>query len=99
MGARTLGRVRPNGVIAAPILSDPPLLGKGPFMLANITPDAARSLDPTEARRQRGLAIAEHTRIEEKPNGLWSVPSQTGNGKYWVRAEREGYSCTCADYE
>lgn len=57
------------------------------------------TLDPTELRRQRGLAIAAQTKIEQKQNGLWSVPSQTGNGKYWVRAESEGYSCTCPDYE
>src|SRR4051812_48720565 len=63
-------------------------------------PPASRAADPAEARRQRGLAIADVTRIEEKKEGFWTVPSQTGNGKYWVRILDGGAAtCTCKDYE
>ncbi len=55
--------------------------------------------DPTEARRQRGLAIAAVTRITQKNGGLWTVPSQTGNGKYWVQTDGQTATCTCPDYE
>ena len=51
--------------------------------------------DPTEARRQRGLAIAAVTRIEERKAGMWSVPSQKGTGNYWVRLDLEQPTCTC----
>ena len=51
-------------------------------MSANITPAAAKAIDPTEARRQRGMAIAAVTRITQM-NGQWVVPSQTGNGSYF----------------
>src|SRR4051794_9724560 len=82
VGARSLGRVGPNGVLASPILRDPPLSGKGPSMSsaivlassvvpsANITPAAAKAIDPTEGRRQRGMAIAAVTRITQQ-NGHW----------------------------
>lgn len=61
---------------------------------------ASRATDPSEARRQRGLAIADVTRIERKKEGFWTVPSQTGNGKYWVRIhDGETATCTCKDYE
>jgi transposase len=111
MGAGHPGGLGPNGVIAAPILSDPPLSGKGPFMSAaivpassvapsaNITPAAAKAIDPTEARRQRGLAIAAICRIEQK-NGLWIVPSQSGKGaRYWVKPDPVSPTCTCDDFE
>ena len=55
--------------------------------------------DPTELRRQRGLAIAAVTRIEQKKSGLWSVPSQKGNGHYWVRLDTDPPTCTCPDFE
>jgi transposase len=99
MGADTLGRVCPDAVIATPILSDPPHPGKGPSMSANITPEAAKSLDPNESRRQRGLAIAEVTRITEK-DGQWIVPSQTGNGYHRVILDPPPFvpMCTCKDF-
>src|SRR5436305_10835354 len=115
MGARSLGRVGPNGDIAAPMLSDPPPSGKGPSMStaiilassvapplfappAAMAPPATRADDPEDARRRRGLAIADVTRIERKKEGFWTVPSQTGNGKYWVRIrEGEEATCTCKD--
>jgi transposase len=57
------------------------------------------AVDATEARRQRGLAIAAVTKIEQKKGGLWTVPSQTGNGRYWVRPDADQPRCTCKDFE
>ena len=68
-------------------------------MYANLTPEAAKAIDPTEARRQRGLAIAAVCKIEQRQAGLWAVPSQTGNGRYWVRIDGATPTCTCPDYE
>jgi transposase len=59
----------------------------------------ATTVDPTDARRQRGLAIAAVTRIEQKKSGLWSVPSQKGTGHYWVRLDTDPPTCTCPDFE
>jgi transposase len=67
-------------------------------MSTEIVPASATTVDPTEARRQRGLAIAAVTRIEQKKSGLWSVPSQTGNGHYWVRLDDGAPTCTCPDF-
>jgi transposase len=100
MGAGHSGGLGPNGVIATPILPDPPHSGKGPSMSANITPAAAKAIDPTEARRQRGLAIAALCRIEQRDNGLWIVPSQSGKGaRYWVKPDPVSPTCTCDDFE
>lgn len=67
---------------------------------ANITPDVAKAIDPTEARRRRGLAIAAVTRIVPK-DGYWLVPSQTGSGSYQVYLDPTPPvpHCTCKDYE
>jgi transposase len=67
---------------------------------ANITPADARAIDPTKARRLRGLAIASLTRITRNRD-KWNVPSQTGNGSYLVDLEpRNAYvpMCTCKDF-
>ncbi len=59
------------------------------------------TFDPTEARRQRGLAIAAVCRVTQK-NGSWSVPSQSGQGRYTVTLEPktpEIPRCTCKDFE
>jgi hypothetical protein len=55
--------------------------------------------DATELRRQRGRAIADVTKIAEKQPGLWTVPSQTGEGKYWVKTHGDTPTCTCPDFE
>ena len=58
------------------------------------------ALEATEARRQRGLAIAAICKIEQK-NGYWHVPSQTGNGGYRVCLEPTNPfipKCNCPDY-
>jgi transposase len=66
---------------------------------APATPTKAASPDADALRRQRGLAIAAVTKIEQKKEGFWTVPSQTGNGKYWVRMTGESPTCTCLDFE
>jgi transposase len=73
-----------------------------PLVLPSIDakPPAFQVPDPAEARRQRGLAIAAVTRIQRKKEGFWTVPSQTGNGNYWVRIrDGETATCTCKDDE
>src|SRR5581483_3934404 len=87
MGARRIraGRAR-VAVLAPPILPDPPPTGKGSVMSsAEPAPAVANAapIDPTEARRQRGLAIAALCKITER-DGRWFVPAQTGKGFYRV---------------
>ena len=57
------------------------------------------AVEATEARRQRGLAIAAVCRITEK-NGVYHVPSQTGNGGYRVNLSPPPFvpQCTCPDF-
>jgi len=103
-GARQLGRVRPNGVNASPILPDLPLSGKGPSMLAlnaaAAQPVAPKAPDPAELRRQRGLAIAAVTKIVRAKGNeeRWIVPSQTGQKKYTVNLVGKSPECDCADF-
>lgn len=49
-------------------------------------------------REQRGFEIAESCRITRK-DGVYSVPSQSGKGKYEVIADPVNPLCTCPDYE
>ena len=49
-----------------------------------------------KAREQRGLTIAATCNLAKKGD-CWHVPSQTGQGKYYVRPEKE--SCTCPDHQ
>ena len=59
------------------------------------------AVEATEARRQRGLAIAAICRIEQK-HGQWVVPSQTGNGFHRVNLAPTNPHvpmCTCPDFE
>lgn len=56
--------------------------------------------DPTETRRQRGLAIAAVTRIV-RAKGLeerWLVPSQTGKKTYTVNMVGASPECDCDDF-
>jgi transposase len=71
--------------------------GEGFAMVAIAS--VATATDPTEARRQRGLAIAALSRIEQRKSGLWTVPSQSGAGNYWVRLDSDPPTCTCPDFE
>lgn len=49
-------------------------------------------------REQRGLTIAATCKLAKK-NDFWVVPSQTGQGKYYVRPNKEQSSCTCPDHQ
>jgi hypothetical protein len=52
-----------------------------------------------ELREQRGLELAATRNIQQK-DGIWHVPSQTGNGaKYQVVMRVKVATCTCPDYE
>ena len=52
----------------------------------------------TEPRKQKGLEIAATAKIIKKGNS-WSIPSQSGKGRYMVRLQARDLFCTCADYE
>lgn len=52
-----------------------------------------------DAREQRGLQLADTARISHKKSGAWSVPSQSGGGRYSVEMDGELPSCNCPDYE
>lgn len=56
--------------------------------------------DPTEARRQRGLAIAAVTRIVRAKGNeeRWHVPSQTGRKTYTVNMVGSTPVCDCPDF-
>ena len=51
-----------------------------------------------EARQLRGLEIAAKSRIYQKEDGTWSVPSQVGKGRYVIEMG-EKPRCSCSDYE
>jgi len=52
-----------------------------------------------EARQQRGLELAATVKIVRRRNE-WLVPSQTGKGRYKVRAiSKRKYHCNCPDHE
>ena len=42
-----------------------------------------------DAREQKGLEIAATMNLEKQADGMWSVPSQAGRGRYAVDAEDE----------
>jgi hypothetical protein len=49
-----------------------------------------------DARQQRGLEIAAITKITQK-DGEWTVPSQSGMGRYKVDPDKS--HCNCPDHE
>lgn len=51
-----------------------------------------------DAREERGLQIAENSKIVKTPVG-WKVPSQSGNGSYVVNLDHGHPFCTCPDFE
>ncbi len=52
-----------------------------------------------DAREQRGIEIAARSRIVRRERD-WSVPSQTGEGRYTVSGlDAEAPRCTCPDFE
>lgn len=52
-------------------------------------------------RKIRGYAIISKGDMPEKlQKGMWTIPSQSGNGKYIVQGHRyDKWSCNCPDYE
>lgn len=53
-----------------------------------------------DAREQRGLVIAATQKVSQNANGIWSVPSQSNNGKYSVRvSDPNAPFCSCPDFE
>lgn len=52
---------------------------------------------PSNLREQRGRELAERLRIVQNPSGLWSVPSDSQQGKYVVNESKP--SCSCKDFE
>jgi SWIM zinc finger len=50
-----------------------------------------------DARKERGLALAQRGRIVKLTQG-WRVPSSSGTGSYFVRLTKKP-SCTCPDFE
>ena len=53
----------------------------------------------TDARQERGLAIARTATITKRDRGTWIVPSQSNKGRYAVTISKEGKFCTCPDFE
>jgi transposase len=51
-----------------------------------------------DARKERGLAIAETGRVKRMGNE-WFVPSQSGSGKYVVCLDGDLPRCSCPDWE
>ena len=52
-----------------------------------------------EIRKQRGLELAATVKIVRKRNE-WFVPSQSGKGRYKVRAlSKRKFQCNCPDHE
>jgi transposase len=51
-----------------------------------------------DAREERGLQIAQTSKIVKTPVG-WKVPSQSGNGTYIVNLDHNHPFCTCPDFE
>jgi hypothetical protein len=49
-----------------------------------------------DMRELKALELAARARIIWE-DGAWSVPSQSGNGKY--RVDLHGPSCTCEDFQ
>src|SRR5262245_6023748 len=50
------------------------------------------------ARRQKAHELADRARIYEQ-DGIWHVPSQSGNGWYKVIVDDRDAACECPDHE
>jgi hypothetical protein len=55
-------------------------------------------LNISDPRQQRGLEIAATANIVREGE-TWSVPSQSGKGRYTVCSDSETPHCTCPDHE
>jgi transposase len=52
-----------------------------------------------DARQQRGIEIANNTKLKKGKGDLWLVPSSKGKDNYTVRMNPHRAHCTCRDYE
>lgn len=52
-----------------------------------------------QSRRDKGLVIAQTSRIVQNEKGQWKVPSQSGHGHYVVISNGFEAKCSCPDYE
>ncbi len=52
-----------------------------------------------EERLAKAMEIVSHEQIEQIGETEWSVPSQSGFGRYRVRLEDGVYTCGCKDFE
>jgi hypothetical protein len=52
---------------------------------------------PVDMRQLKGLEIAARFKIDFK-DGVWVVPSSSGNGKYQVVLDANGDTCSCEDF-
>lgn len=69
------------------------------WILAESSQEGKTSAMPeSNPRQQRGLVIAATCKLANKGD-FWVVPSSTGQGKYYVRPNREQPSCTCPDHQ
>jgi transposase len=51
-----------------------------------------------DVRKQKAEQIVKQNAITKTDKG-WSVMSQSGNGSYVVKQEREGFTCSCPDFQ
>jgi transposase len=51
------------------------------------------------AREQRGLVLAATKNITTQNGKVWTVPSQSGPGHYYVCPDKNSPSCTCPDHK
>src|SRR4051812_34468257 len=58
---------------------------------------ATETINPTDARKQRGAELAKRVRITRKAPGIYTVPASAGPGSYIVEPAKQ--SCSCPDYE
>jgi transposase len=54
--------------------------------------------ETTNPRQQRGLVIAATCKLTKKER-CWLVPSQTGQGQYYVHINKAEPTCTCPDHQ
>lgn len=52
-----------------------------------------------DLRQEKGLWIAEHSRLSKLDNGSWKVPAQNGSGFYYVKSNGVQAKCNCPDFE
>src|ERR1700683_2736376 len=66
-------------------------------MLYNGEPVTDGINEGVEARKMRGMEIAAKYKVVRRPDGDWTVPSQTASTRYTVCVKL--HKCTCPDFE